>query len=227
MNIEAPIRRRSGLSEQVYEFVKDRLLDGYYSPNAWLPIDEISASLQVSRQPVMDSVRRLANEGLIEIVPQVGSRPRHYTAQEVLDYYDLFSMSEGRVVELAAERATASDVSSMKSLSAAIGELRSDKFSPQESSSKYRVLNRTLHRAFRQAAKSPAVAEVVERLADRSDYFVAVNGGPIFQERLEKAHLEHEAIINAIERQDARAAGAVMNTHILAIRNRIKAAIKA
>ncbi|MFD2580402.1 GntR family transcriptional regulator [Novosphingobium colocasiae] len=44
---------KAPLSDHVYGFIKDQLLEGRYDPDTWIPIEEISKLLGVSRQPVM------------------------------------------------------------------------------------------------------------------------------------------------------------------------------
>lgn len=216
-------RTRSTLAERVYDRIKLAILDGQYGLQEWLPIDRIASELTVSRQPVMDSMRRLAVEGFVSIVPQVGCRLRGYDAVHVTDFFTLFADGEARIAELAAERADSAALDDMRATSARIGLLRRSRTSEEERSRAYRQLNRALHGRMRQAARSSAVAEVVESMGDRSDFFIALANRPIFAARLVAAHREHEAILQAIAERDATRAAEIGRAHILAIGDRLRA----
>lgn len=169
----------------------------------------------------MDAVRRLSQEGFVNVVPQVGSFPRRYGTQEMLDFFELFAESECVVAKLACERADVGEVARMKSVSAEIDRLASLKLDDRELGRQYRVLNRRFHFEMRSAAKSSAVSEIVETMGDRSDFLIAVAQTPIFMEKLKDAHEEHEAMIAAIESRDVISATSIMRRHVLAIPERI------
>ena len=206
----------------VYDHIKQSILDGVLDAQPWIPIDRISTELGVSRQPVMDSLKRLAIEGFVTIVPQVGCRLRSYEADQVEDFFKMFAEGEALVGELAAARATEDDVADMRAISARIGRLRTGEMSDQQRGAAYRRLNRALHLRMRETARSPAVAEIVEGLGDRSDFFIALARRPIFAARLEQAHAEHEALLTRIAARDVEAAGTVIRAHILAIGARLR-----
>lgn len=213
---------RQTRAEIVYNHIKQSILDGVLDAQPWIAIERISADLDVSRQPVMDSLKRLAIEGFVTIVPQVGCRLRSYEPTQIGDFFRLFAEGESLVAALAASRATEDDLAEMGIISDRIGRLRGSAMSDQERGRAYRQLNRALHLRMRQTARSPAVAEIVEALGDRSDFFIALARRPIFAARLEQAHAEHEALLAEISAGNAGAAGAVIRAHILAIGARLQ-----
>ena len=216
------MQTRPRRTELVYNHIKQAILDGVLDAQPWIAIDRIAADLDVSRQPVMDSLKRLAIEGFVTIVPQVGCSLRRYEPSQIEDFFRLFAEGEVVVAELAAARATEDDIAEMAVISARIGRLRIGSMPDEERGQAYRRLNRALHLRMRQAARSPAVAEIVEGLGDRSDFFIALARRPIFAARLEQAHAEHEAMLAEISAGNAVAAGAVIRTHILAIGARLR-----
>lgn len=215
-----PLKR--GLADHVYEQVKAQLFESHYGRGGWLPVEEIASGLQVSRQPVMDSMKRLALEGFVTIVPQVGCKVREYSTEEIHEFYMLFAFGEALVAELAAKRATAEDVIKLKVISEQIGQLGKTKSSKQDQARLYRSFNRMLHTEIRRIARSTSVTEIVESLGDRSDFFIATSGRPMFAETLRKAHDEHVDIIEAISKGNARAASEAMKRHIVATDTRLQ-----
>src|ERR1700712_251211 len=189
-------------------------MEGRHVGGQWLPIDTIAGELNMSRQPVMDAVKRLSSEGFIEIVPQVGSRVRECSELEIRDFYRMFESCEGLIAELAAARATPADIRQLRWVSQQIKELFLLPELDEERGRRYRVLNRMLHGEIRRITRSPVMAEVVEMLGDRSDFYIAGASEPVFGEGLISAHAEHERLIEAIASNDEVLARAMMEAHI-------------
>ena len=217
---------KRGLADHVYEQIKDRLFESRYGRNGWLPVEEIAGEMQVSRQPVMDALKRLALEGFVSIVPQVGCRVREYSNEEIHDFYLLFAYGESLVAELAAQRATAEDISTLQLISEQIGRLATQKANKEVQGRMYRSLNRKLHKEIRRIARSESVTELVESMGDRSDFFIATSGRPMFAETLRNAHDEHQLVVEAITRHSVRAAAETMKRHILETDARLQAFLR-
>jgi DNA-binding GntR family transcriptional regulator len=65
--------RHRRLSEQVLDELKRLIVRGVFSPNSQLSEVELSKQLGVSRTPVREALIRLAEDGLVNILPQVGT----------------------------------------------------------------------------------------------------------------------------------------------------------
>jgi hypothetical protein len=84
------------LAPVIYELLKQRLLDGAYRAGERLPVEALKAEFDVSKQPVMDALRRLSSDGLVEIIPQVGCRVAVYDSAYVSDFFAIFGGMEAR-----------------------------------------------------------------------------------------------------------------------------------
>jgi DNA-binding GntR family transcriptional regulator len=217
---------KRGLADHVYEQLKDQLFECRYGRDGWLPVEEIASEMQVSRQPVMDALKRLALEGFVSIVPQVGCKVREYSTEEIHDFYLLFAYGEGLVAELAAQRATSEDVLTLRLISAQIGQLCAQKASKESQARMYRSLNRKLHKEIRRIARSEPVTELVESMGDRSDFFIATSGRPMFAETLRNAHDEHQLVVEAIAKHSVKSAAQTMKRHILETNVRLQAFLR-
>jgi DNA-binding GntR family transcriptional regulator len=209
------------LSEVAYSHIKNMLVEGRVDANEWLPIADIAAELGSSRQPVLEAMKRLVLEGFVEIMPQVGCRVRNPDSQEIDDFYRLFAAGEALIAELCAARAEAADILSLRLISSQIGMLSTLDKDPQTVGENYRVLNRRLHAEMRRVSRSKPLADVVESLGDRSDFYVALTNRSIFALNIKQAHREHEAIITAIANGDAAGAREAMERHIFATERRV------
>lgn len=214
--------RSTGLRDHVYEHLKQLLFTGAYKPGTQIEVEKIASELSVSRQPVMDALKRLNFDGFVTIVPQVGCHVRIYRPDEVSDFFRIVSEVEPLAVELAAKRATPENIARMQIVSEQIGSVTQSQRSVQEKAEMYRTLNRQLHSEFGKAAQSGPVVELVTGFGDRCDFFIASANRPIFFERLVTAHEEHELIIKAIASGNGKTGATIMRRHILAIEKRLR-----
>ncbi len=76
---------RLGLLDQVYDLLKERVLDRTYQPAEKLNVDALARELSVSSTPIRESLARLVAEGLARAEPFVGF---FVAAMPSRDYYE-------------------------------------------------------------------------------------------------------------------------------------------
>lgn len=85
--MEAPtgiIETRS-LSEQVYQYLCLRIIEGSISYGEILNIKQIASTLSVSPMPVREAVKRLEHEGIVDrMKPVVSSKPTEQTLRKYI-----------------------------------------------------------------------------------------------------------------------------------------------
>ena len=133
--------QRLGLA--LLDELKERLLTGRYPVGSRISIEEVKADFGVSKQPVMDAMRRLEAIGIVEIVPQSGCRVAYYSAQEIKDFFNLFGRFEGEIAAAAASRRSVAQLLELDDAWQRIADLE-ELDDPEERSREYRVLNRKL-----------------------------------------------------------------------------------
>lgn len=79
-----PKIERVGLQDQVYQVLKERVLDRTYPPGARLNVDALARELAVSSTPIREALGRLVAEGLAAAEPFVGF---HVADLPSADYY--------------------------------------------------------------------------------------------------------------------------------------------
>jgi DNA-binding GntR family transcriptional regulator len=207
---------RSGgrLAGHVYEEIKEGLLEGRYEAGERLQVEALRRDFGVSKQPVMDALRRLSGDGLVEIIPQVGCRVVTHDEQEIADFFAMFGGFEGTIAAAAATRRTDEQLAELETVSVHIGELcRSP--DPAVRAHDYRILNRQYHAVIHSMAHSRIMAETTRRMWDLSDFLINTTGPRPLAEALDGRHEEHERIRKALERRDAAAARQEMEAHIV------------
>jgi DNA-binding GntR family transcriptional regulator len=102
-----PLAGFSGsLSTKVYLTLKQAILCLAYRPGEILRKGEVCEALGVSRSPVSEAVARLANEGLVDVVPQAGTFISRFSMAEIREGAFLREALELAAVEQVAETVT-------------------------------------------------------------------------------------------------------------------------
>jgi hypothetical protein len=81
------------------------------------------AEFGASKQPVMEALRRLSSEGLVEIIPQVRCRVPVYDGADASDFFAIFGGTERAVAGVAAQRCTEAQVDELAAVNAEIRQL--------------------------------------------------------------------------------------------------------
>ena len=76
-----------GLSNQVYEIIKQRLITCEYKPNSVLNEAQLSAELGCSRTPTREAIIQLERQGFLQIIPKKGIYVTAITANEIMQIF--------------------------------------------------------------------------------------------------------------------------------------------
>lgn len=212
-----PVAVRSGkrLAPAVYDLIKERLLDGSYQAGERLPVESLKREFEVSKQPIMDALRRLATDGLVEIIPQVGCRVPVYEPPEVEDFFAVFAGLEGAVAGVAAQRCTDAQITELEQINRKIAELAAEA-DPGARSHGYLVLNREFHAVVHAMVHSRVMTQISRRMWDMSDLLINTTGEPQpLANAVSVRQDDHERIIAALREHNSAEARTEMEAHIL------------
>jgi DNA-binding GntR family transcriptional regulator len=202
------------LGEVILDKLREALLDGRYRAGSRISIEEVKAEFGVSKQPVMDAMRRLEVTGLVQIVPQSGCRVASYSAEEIRDFFNLFSRFEGEIAAAAAARRSDAQLSELDYTWQRIADLE-ELDDPEERSRGYRLLNREYHLVIHQMSQSRVMANLSERMWDLSDFLVTTIGGvQQLSNSVHNRNHDHDVIRTAIRSRNPDVARAAMESHI-------------
>ncbi len=82
------------LAEQTYSILRDWIIKRRFKPGDKISAEEMAEKFGVSRTPVIVALQRLANEGLVEIIPQRGTFVTELTARDVAELFEIRLMIE-------------------------------------------------------------------------------------------------------------------------------------
>jgi DNA-binding GntR family transcriptional regulator len=200
--------RRPGAGEGVVEFLSDAIRDGRFAPGQRLVEADLTRELGVSRGPVREAFRRLAAEGLIEIVPHRGALVRRLCRAEAIELFEIRTELEGYAARRAAERCA--DPCVRERFRAATAPIWAT--SARHSTAAYIAENQRFHAAVIDASGNGTLAALHWRL--QLSLILAQIGGALGSEAIAASLDEHRAVATAILAGDPAAAERTMRAHL-------------
>ena len=104
------------LRDQVLAALRTAIIDGDYLPGERLTEDRLAEDFGVSRNPVREALRVAEAEGFVVILPRRGAVVASPSSGTIADMFAVRERLETLAARLAAERATAADVASLRAL---------------------------------------------------------------------------------------------------------------
>ncbi len=205
------------MAEQGYEQLREAIVSGRLQPNERLVEAELSRELEVGRAVVRAALARLEQEGLVERERNRGARVRMINEREAVEILEARTVLEGLTARYAAKRA---DAEAVRNLRAILTEMRARLESGDLLGASDQ--NARLHERLREAADHPTSARLIAGLRSqlvRFQYRTILVPG-----RRERSYSEHEAIVEAIARNDPDGAEAAMRAHLSHVAEALHAA---
>jgi DNA-binding GntR family transcriptional regulator len=108
--------RHLSLRDQVLVELRRRIVDAQYLPGERLTEERLAADFGVSRNPVREALRVVEAEGFVEVQPRRGAVVATPDAATMRDMFAVRAMLEPMAARLAAERASDSELASLRTL---------------------------------------------------------------------------------------------------------------
>lgn len=208
MNTALPLASTNRLSEQLRDFVEERIATGFYMPGDRLDESELAAEFGVSRTPVREALFQLEMSGLVEIRPRRGAIVKNLSPQQLYEMFEVMAELEGMCARLASRRMSEDEVRALRLAHEACEEARQN-----GDPDKYYHLNKIFHESIYKGSHNAFLTEQAltlhRRLAPYRRLQLRVRG------RMDKSLDEHERIVKAIEEGDENAAADVVRSHVV------------
>lgn len=93
--VNQPMKTKSLLQQQAYEYIKDRILGGEFLPDTLYSETKLSSQIGISRTPMREALQCLSQDGYITIVPSKGFQIRQLTEKDMLESIQVRCAIEG------------------------------------------------------------------------------------------------------------------------------------
>jgi len=199
--------KRGSTTDAVTDALREAILDGTIPPSTWLREEDLSREFDVSRTPIRESLRRLADENLVSRTANRGSVVQALTLEEVLGVYMVREVLEGLAVHTAVVRMPPGMLQEL---------LRVHQASVEAFAADDPVLTNKLHLEFHRIIRNATGNALLIRFLGQVENAVRRAGVSPYRDpkRLEENAAEHLKLIEAIASGDADAARAAATHHM-------------
>jgi DNA-binding GntR family transcriptional regulator len=199
--------RSATTASRIYEALHADVVSMRLSPGTTLIEKALCEAFGVSRTPVREALLRLAEDKLLDIYPQIGTFVSRIAPPAVRDAMAMRLALELVTARQAAQRATPTDVKTLRRLLARQKECASAK-----SFDEFHAADEALHQVVAEIAGHPNFWRVIKREKAQIDRFRRLTLP--MPRRPMRVVLEHTAIVEAIAKRDANGAEAAMKSHL-------------
>lgn len=184
--------RVSTVIEAVYDRLRTAITAGALAPGTKVSIRSIADSCQVSTMPVREALRRLESDGLV-VFGRRSITVSNLSADQVTQVFRIRLQLELLATEWAIEQVTEDDVADLQDILT-----RMDR--PDIGVDEWRSLNQDFHRRFYDCARSPHLLELIGRVWDKVEPFMAIYASTV--DDFHEAHRQHVEILESIASRD-------------------------
>ena len=114
------------LGEQAYRVMRQMIVAGELPAGQWLRKRAMARKLRMSTTPVVEAIRRLEHDGLVQSDSPWGARVRIFTVPEIFELASIRVVLEGLVARCAATRLTAEQTQRLRKMAIRVDETDSD-----------------------------------------------------------------------------------------------------
>jgi len=213
----SPVAVNFTLKDHTYDVLRKAILEmNIYQPETDLRLDErkLAENLAISRTPIREALARLAQDGLVEIIPRKGVFVHRKSRTEILEMVVIWAALESMAARLVTEKASDDDLralrkfavkNSMNAMSAEIEE--------------YSDANIQFHQYILELSGCKALGKMADGLFD---HMHAVRRRAMGEgDRVTKSVADHMEIIDALEARDADLASRRVREHTMRLHDHI------
>jgi DNA-binding GntR family transcriptional regulator len=198
-----PPIHHENLEDKIYDRLKAMITDRVFQPGERFLLSRLSRELGVSRTPLVNALKRLAQEQLVEWVSRRGIYVRRFTKREMADLYEVRVALEGLAARLAAERI---DDAEIRRLEAMFGGVEASR-SPAVLRS-YTELDRQFHWRIVELSKNPQLINALNSIHMRTFAYQFGLARPMAE-----SIKEHREMLKALRAHDGEKCERLMRRH--------------
>ncbi|MCD8140616.1 MAG: GntR family transcriptional regulator [Planctomycetaceae bacterium] len=195
------------LTGQVYRLLRGLIVALRLLPNQFLSEKDVAAGMDVSKTPVREAFIRLAEDGIVRIVPKSGTYVAPIDPDRAREGLFIWASLESSCAWQAAQTSGMDDASRLRTLLA-----RSERCLAAGDRDGYHAVNEDFHAALFEMADLPDAKKLID--AARFEIDRVINLHRHFPPDLRLFHTDHADLVNAVVRHDADGARAAMRRHM-------------
>jgi DNA-binding GntR family transcriptional regulator len=209
------------LDQKAYQILKSMIMDRQLLPGEKIPQEKLAEDLGISRTPLINALKFLEKEKLVQSIPRRGFFMRTFTQKEMISIFELREVLEGLAARKAAQKITDNQI------------VQLGKFFKQFAGDKdiddiraYAREDRRFHKFLLDIGAKEFLKSILETYNVISYSYQVVSPEGLVRHPRETIR-EHRAMIDAIAGRDAEAAENLMRRHFQRSRAVLQESLKA
>lgn len=204
---QVDVLRRASTRSQVYTVLRRAIVTLDLLPGRALSENELAARHAVSRTPVREALIRLADEGLVEVVPQLGTFVSRISVRDVREVQFIRETLERASLPGAIQRVTPADEQGLRRLlaeqhdAAQQGDLR-----------RWFTADEDLHRTLLEIGGHPKIWPIVASAKAHLDRLRMLSLPD--RDILDALHAQHTELVELVVSKQRRKADDVLSRHL-------------
>ncbi len=209
MKLDNSFKARKSLGHDVFEYLKNAIIDQTIEPGERLVESKIADMLGISRTPLREALHKLEREDWIEKIPSGGFRVVTLTQEDIEQTFGIRSVLEAYAARLAAENCRDKDLvpleKKMKEYQTCL-EKNKDR-------DKLQKINTEFHDLLYALSKSPKLIKMINQLRAQISRFRQI----ILKqdEFAQTSNDDHVNMLEAIRNRDGKAVEQLVRDHII------------
>ena len=203
-NVES--RNAGSLAVRVERAVAQWIFKGELSAGQKLTEQEVVERLGVSRGPIREAFRALADVGLLQIEQNRGAFVRKIDLEEAIEIHDIYSALEELATRSAARRLSSAQIEELKSLVESM-----DAAAEVEDLDRFYALNLSFHQRLVEGSGNRRLLSIYNRLLNELHLFRRF--GLMQRGEMQRSNHEHHQILEKIAAGNPDGAAEAMRSH--------------
>ncbi|MDQ0257108.1 DNA-binding GntR family transcriptional regulator [Evansella vedderi] len=192
--------------DEAYRYIKNLIIQGKWHPEKSINVTELGDYLNMSRTPIHRALSQLAEEGYLDIIPQVGVFVKRPDPKEVLERVYVCANLDALMTEEAARLMNKEDLAYLEKL---LQTMDNPHLSPED----YAALNIKFHKTIYHASGYSYTIKLAKQLWDYLNYL----GTPellFISDRRKRSQVEHWLIYYALKDKNSKLAKELVELHM-------------
>lgn len=199
-------------SERAYDQLTREVLRGRWQPGETLSTYALADEMQISRTPVLEALKRMESEGLIEIIPQVGCRVARPSTQSINELFAIRGVLEGLAAENAANQMTEIQLAKLGQTLQRMEQAAVSASTKDEAKELYYELHKEFHGEIVAGSGMPRLVQTTQGIWALLQY--QFSRLPTTADGMMSANQDHRAIYAALRRRGPEQARLEAEQHV-------------
>ena len=206
------------IPDRIFSLLREAIVEGEIPPGSKISEPELARRYGISRGPLREAIGRLEACGLVVRRPNVGARVVTMSSRQLLEIFHVREALEGMAARLAAQNMSDEEIVDLRRLLEQHGRQIA-----QDADHAYFQREGDLDFHYR-IVQGSHNARIVDLLCNDLYHLVRLYRYQfgMVSKRGPRAFVEHEHIVDAIERRDAEMAELMMRAHVRASRENVE-----